>query len=77
MIKLTTVRAKLKVLITYNWDKEADNDYKFVYKTLRNNFRKIIKQANKSCKEINTEYLLIVGQHGDKVQDWKFFVLKP
>ena len=77
MIKLTTLRAKLKVLITYNWDKEADNDYKFVYKTLRNNFRKIIKQANKSCKEINTEYLLIVGQHGEKAQDWNFFVLKP
>jgi hypothetical protein len=77
MIKLTTLRAKLKVLITYNWDKEADYDYKFVYKTLRNNFRKIIKQANKSCKEVNTEYLLIVGQHSEKAQDWKFFILKP
>ncbi len=77
MIKLTTIRARLKVLITYNWDKEADNDFKFVYKTLRNNFRKIIKQANKSCKELSTEYLIIVGQHNGKAQDWKFFILKP
>jgi len=62
MYKLTWYRASLKVLITYNWDEEEDDDYHHVIQTLSENFQKIIHGANIKNPETNTEYLLIVGQ---------------
>ncbi len=78
MTKLADFRSKLKVLITYNWDKEESEDYSYVYATLSKNFKEIIDQANKSCKETETEYLLMIGQY-DHVESikWKPYIYKP
>ena len=69
-------RAGLKVLITYNWD-ENGGDYAYVLDTLSENFRKIIREANKRNPETGVEYLLIVGQKkADNNITWDKFIFK-
>ncbi len=65
MIKLTYVKAKLKVIISYDrW-----NDIEFAKERLSNNLKQIVYQANQRITEsLSTEYLIIVGQNkGDKI----------
>jgi hypothetical protein len=70
MIKLTRFRAKLKVLVTYNWS-PSHSRYEIIKKSTVTNFRNIIMQADKKFPENpDTEYLLIIGernQENDKV----------
>jgi len=67
MAKLTYLRARLKVLITYNYDYSAkdieEGKDKESVKILVGNFKRIIEQTNKTNPENpDTEYVLIVGQ---------------
>lgn len=77
MIKLTSFRAKLKVLITYNYAEEVDQEYHKHIKSLEENFQKIIEQTNQVLPEPpDTEYLLIIGQRKESKEDkiqLKFF----
>ncbi len=74
MVKLTYFRAKLKVLITYNWDVDHKSNYAYVFDVLVQNFKDIIQQANEKLKESDdTEYLLIIGQlDSNKSLQWHF-----
>ena len=77
MIKLTNYRSKLKVLITYNWDKSETSDYRYVYETVPKNFKDIILQSNQECQEVGTEYLLIIGQRvSSENVEWKKYIIK-
>lgn len=73
MYKLTYFRARLKVLITYNWNGDTKNDFHSTFKKLCSNFETIIKQTNKKFIENDeTDYLLIVGQKIDRKLVWKY-----
>ncbi|MEM6724114.1 MAG: hypothetical protein AAF598_08750 [Bacteroidota bacterium] len=82
MIKLTHLKARLKVLITYNY--EYPNDSKEEAKTQQTidfaiaNFKRIINNANNDFPENPaTEYLLIIGQpktkNGTTLISWEDF----
>jgi len=77
MTKLTYFRAKLKVLITYNWDVDIKCDYQYVNGILFENFRDIIRAStSKLSEDPTTEYLLIIGQRDhQKKLTWKYFVI--
>lgn len=71
MMKLTYLRAKLKVLITYNWFKDDGKRIDLI----KDNFGKIIEQANSDIQEdIQTEYLLIVGHCIKDEIHWHNFI---
>ena len=77
MVKLTTFRAKLKVLITYNWgeDENDKKDYSKNIETTAQNFENIIKQTNEAFPENpDTEYLLIIGQRKVENLFWHYFI---
>jgi hypothetical protein len=77
MVKLTTFRAKLKVLITYNWgeDENDKKDYSKNIETTAQNFGNIIKQTNEVFPENpDTEYLLIIGQRKVENVFWHYFI---
>jgi len=77
MAKLTSFRAKLKVLITYNWGEEKDKrkDYSKNIENTAKNFGKIIKQTNKVFPENpDTEYLLIIGQRKEEEVFWHYYI---
>jgi hypothetical protein len=68
MIKLTYVKARLKVIIVYDrWD-----DIEFAKKRLGGNLKQIIYQANSRLVEpLTTEYLLIIGNSSNHNNiDW-------
>jgi len=68
MIKLTYVKARLKVIIVYDrWD-----DIEFAKKRLGGNLKEIIRQANtKLVEPLTTEYLLIIGNSSNHYNiDW-------
>lgn len=74
MIKLTYFRARLKVLITYNENVDDTSDYYYANEILVTNFSKIISQANEKYPEnMNTLYLLIVGQLNNGKLIWYFY----
>lgn len=66
MVKLTYLRARLKILITYNYEFSDQTAFTEIEKTInyaRNNFQKIIRHTNSEFPENeDTEYVLIVGQ---------------
>lgn len=80
MAKLTSFRAKLKVLITYNWGEDDEKkDYSMNIETTAKNFGKIIKQTNEAFPENpDTEYLLIIGQRKGKEEkaeiSWHYYI---
>ncbi len=75
MTKLVYAKSKLKVLITYNWNTEQDQDYHYVNKILRNNFSEIIRQSNTNFPENKeTQYMLIVFQRKDDKLFWNNWV---
>ena len=75
MTKLTYAKSRLKVLITYNWDSEPNQNYYHVKDILKDNFRKIIKQANANFSENEeTQYMLIVFQRKDNKFFWNNWV---
>jgi hypothetical protein len=77
MAKLTSFRAKLKVLITYNWgeDENDKKDYSKNIETTAQNFGKIIKQTNEAFPENpDTEYLLIIGQRKEESVFWHYYI---
>lgn len=77
MTKLTYAKSKLKVLITYNWDVEPDQDYHYVSEILINNFSEIIKQSNAEFPENEeTQYMLIVFQKKEDQLYWNSGVFK-
>ncbi len=66
MYKLTGIKARLKVLITYNYDQDKNGDYNEELNIIKENFTSIITLANKGLRENSeTEYLLIVGAEND------------
>lgn len=72
MAKLAYCRARLKVVITYNWNVDISGYYKDVEKILIENFKKIIKQSNEYFPENDkTEYLLIIGNKEGESLIWK------
>jgi hypothetical protein len=63
MIKLTTIKARYKVLITYNRPNENGKDHYHILELLKSNFSDIIKQSNQRYSENDkTRYVLVVGQ---------------
>ena len=63
MIKLTYVKGLYKILITYNYDEEENNDYAEIAEVLKSNFKNIIKHSNEFQRENpDTVYILIIGQ---------------
>jgi hypothetical protein len=63
MYKLTGIKARLKVLIIYNYDQDKNGDYSECLNIIKKNFTSIIKQANDGFRENpETEYVLIIGQ---------------
>lgn len=69
MIKLTYVKARLKVIITYDrW-----NDGIFAKMRLSKNLHQIVSQANKLIPEYElTEYLIIIGQNNGDSVTWYY-----
>lgn len=69
MIKLTYVKARLKVIITYDrW-----NDGGFAKMRLSKNLHQIVSQANKLIPEYElTEYLIIIGQNNGDMITWYY-----
>jgi hypothetical protein len=75
MIKFTYIRARLKVLITYNENVDDCSDYRYANDILFKNFNTIIRQATERCPEnIDTEYLLIIGQLNNENLNWSFYI---
>ncbi len=61
MIKLTQLRANLKILVTYDYDHKGNPDNTYIERA-RENFKEIIYNAGQLLPELDAEYLLIVGQ---------------
>ena len=58
MAKLAAIRAKLKVLITYNKAQKDGKNYADVLESIQQNFAAIIQQSNEELPEIEkTQYL--------------------
>jgi hypothetical protein len=77
MIRLTSIKAKLKVLITYNNPADENQKHTEIVDLLNTNFAQIIKQSNWDYPENrHTQYLLIIGQKDyaePKNLTWKFY----
>lgn len=75
MAKLTYARAKLKVLVTYDWDEEEwkkDGKPSDSLERLIHNFSTIIRQANEGFSEnAFTRYLLLLGRKSGNEMQWK------
>ena len=76
MIKLTQIRAKLKVLITYDYDHQGKPEPYWV-DTAVQNWKGIINEAQDRLPEPGVEYLFIIGQlsntDSDPVLSWSYF----
>jgi hypothetical protein len=67
IMKLTSIKGKLKVLMTYPKNLEAES-------AIYEKFREGIIQANNWMKEnVETKYLLICGYKEDRLIVWNFF----
>lgn len=74
MTKLTWVRCPLKVLVTYNSSDENESIITLENDMLKESFRTIIDQSNKNFADnVQTEYLLIVGNAKNENLNWNFF----
>lgn len=74
MTKLTWVRCPLKVLVTYNSSDENDSKIALENEMLVQSFTTIIDQSNKNFADnVQTEYLLIIGNAKDENLNWAFF----
>lgn len=69
MMKLTYVKGRLKVIITYDrW-----SDGSFAEMRLSKNLHQIVSQANKLIPEYElTEYLIIIGQNNGDTIKWYY-----
>ncbi|NQU87710.1 MAG: hypothetical protein HQ541_18315 [Mariniphaga sp.] len=77
MIKLTYFKAPLKVLVTYCWDNEKDDENKIYRDRAKCNFQTIIEKSNQYFPENNsTEYLLIIGQKNQTDFNWYYYIFK-
>lgn len=85
MYKLTQLRGRLKVLVTYDKEYYTDHqNFNVALEHLDSNFKSIIKQANDQFPENEqTEYLLIVGKpslvppNEDIRLDWVHLTYNP
>ena len=74
MTKLTWVRCPLKVLVTYNSSDENESIIALENEMLVQSFTTIIDQSNKTFADnVQTEYLMIVGNAKDENLNWNFF----
>lgn len=81
MAKLILLRARLKVLITYTYDKGHGRSEELIKET-RDQFKAMIKMAHKDLPESNeVEYLLIIGRlkgTGDEAApEWYSSIISP
>lgn len=81
MTKLSYQRAPLKVLITYNEDVEENKPdrYNYIMEQLALNFKVIVEHANfpeRYFENIQTEYLLIIGQRNCDKINWYYYVCR-
>lgn len=75
MAKLVYQRAQLKILITYNEDSDINDDYEYISDAVISNFSKIISQSNEKLNEnIETEYLLLIGQKMSNQLIWPYTI---
>lgn len=72
MTKLTWVRCRLKVLITYHFNKD-ESKWDTENEMLIKSFETIIKQSGENIREDDrTEYLLIIGNDKYNTLNWKY-----
>ncbi len=76
MLRLVNHKARLKVLITYDWETTEQDSYSYMKNTIGENFHKIIQQANELFPENpETEYLLVIGYKTDEGKiAWNFYI---
>ena len=77
MIKLTYYKSSLKVLVTYNYDENAENQWQKTEANAVANFSSILQQTNSEMPENkDTEYLFIIGQMKKNlpVLKWTFVI---
>ncbi|MEM9981920.1 MAG: hypothetical protein AAF734_05450 [Bacteroidota bacterium] len=76
MLRLVNHKARLKVLITYDWETTEQDTYSYMKNTIGENFHKIIQQANELFPENpETEYLLVIGYKTDEGKiAWNFYI---
>lgn len=77
MIKLTYYKSSLKVLVTYNYDENAENQWQKTEANAVANFSSILQQTNSEMPENkDTEYMFIIGQMKKNlpVLKWTFVI---
>lgn len=74
MRRLTCLRARLKVLVTYIWDPSIEgDDGDEAHKLLCRNLEVVIKQTNDAYPENGeTNYILITGQRVNQKLIWRY-----
>ncbi|WP_306642226.1 hypothetical protein [Sanyastnella coralliicola] len=76
MIKLSKLRARLKVLVVYDYDHKQEADDRLL-EIVRDNWQNIITESKGHLEEPGVEYLLVVGQLSQKntnpILNWRYF----